>query len=102
MAAKATGGEPFDAPQVLLDAVKAKDYGKHASKELGTVPVNFTADLHITGGNSGSPVMDANGDLVGLVFDMHWAAVVSNRVFDPEMNRVLTMAARHIDRKSVG
>ncbi|MDQ2702322.1 MAG: S46 family peptidase [Pseudomonadota bacterium] len=96
MAAKATGVEPFDAPQVLLDAVKAKDYGKHADKALGTVPVNFTADLDITGGNSGSPVMDANGDLVGLVFDMNWEAVVSNWVFDPDMTRVIAMDARYM------
>src|SRR5690606_9446250 len=68
MAAKATGEEPFDAPQVLLDAVKAKQYGDHADKVLGTVPVDFVADLDITGGNSGSPVLDARGDLVGLVF----------------------------------
>ena len=96
MAAKATGVEPFDAPQALLDAVKAKDYGTHADKALGTVPVNFTADLDITGGNSGSPVMDARGDLVGLVFDMNWEAVVSNWVFDPEMTRVIAMDARYM------
>ena len=96
MAAKATGVEPFDAPQALLDAVKAKDYGTHADKALGTVPVNFTADLDITGGNSGSPVMDANGDLVGLVFDMNWEAVVSNWVFDPDMTRVIAMDARYM------
>ena len=96
MAAKATGVEPFDAPRALLDAVKAKDYGTHADKALGTVPVNFTADLDITGGNSGSPVMDANGDLVGLVFDMNWEAVVSNWVFDPDMTRVIAMDARYM------
>jgi hypothetical protein len=96
MAAKATGVEPFDAPQVLLDAVKAGHYGQYASKELGTLPVNFMADLDITGGNSGSPVMDARGDLVGLVFDMNWEAVVSNWVFDPEMTRVIAMDARYM------
>ena len=96
MAAKATGVEPFDAPQVLLDAVEAGHYGKYASKELGTLPVNFMADLDITGGNSGSPVMDARGDLVGLVFDMNWEAVVSNWVFDPEMTRVIAMDARYM------
>src|SRR5690606_2243092 len=96
MAAKATGVEPFDAPQVLLDAGKGKKYGDHADKVLGTVPVNFTADLDITGGNSGSPVMDANGDLVGLVFDMNWEAVVSNWVFDPDMTRVIAMDARYM------
>nr|WP_140909084.1 S46 family peptidase [Luteimonas lumbrici] len=96
MAAKATGVEPFDAPQVLLDAVKEADYGEYASDELGTLPVNFMADLDITGGNSGSPVMDARGELVGLVFDMNWEAVVSNWVFDPEMTRVIAMDSRYM------
>jgi hypothetical protein len=96
MAAKATGEAPFDAPQALLDAVKAKRYGGYASKPLGTVPVNFLADLDITGGNSGSPVMDARGELVGLVFDMNWEAVVSNWVFDPDMTRVIAMDARYM------
>ena len=96
MAAKATGTEPFDAPEALLDAVEEKAYGEYASDKLGTVPVNFLADLDITGGNSGSPVMDARGDLVGLVFDMNWEAVVSNWVFDPEMTRVIAMDSRYM------
>ena len=96
MAAKATGVEPFDAPQALLDAVGEQHFGEYASDELGTVPVNFLADLDITGGNSGSPVMDARGDLVGLVFDMNWEAVVSNWVFDPEMTRVIAMDSRYM------
>src|SRR5690606_42025813 len=96
MAAKATGVEPFDAPQVLLDAVKAKQYGDHADKVLGTVPVNFTADLDITGGNSGSPVLDARGELVGLVFDMNWESVASNWVFNPELTRVIAVDERYM------
>jgi len=96
VAAKATGVEPFDAPQVLLDAIAEKRHGKYASKELGTVPVNFLSDLDITGGNSGSPVMDARGELVGLAFDMNWEAVVSNWVFDPDMTRMISMDARYM------
>ena len=96
VAAKATGEDPFDAPQVLLDAIAAKDHGKFASKALGTVPVNFLSDLDITGGNSGSPVMDARGELVGLAFDMNWEAVVSNWVFDPDMTRMISLDARYM------
>jgi hypothetical protein len=96
IAAKATGEEPFDAPKPLLDAIAAKNYGGLASKELGTVPVNFMADLDITGGNSGSPVMDARGELVGLVFDMNWESVSSNWVFDPAMTRVIALDGRYM------
>ena len=57
--AKETGAEPFNSPQALLDAVKARRYGGLEDKRLGSVPVNYLADLDITGGNSGSPVLDA-------------------------------------------
>lgn len=96
VAAKATGEEPFDAPKPLLDAIAAKRYAGLEAKALGTVPVNFLSDLDITGGNSGSPVMDARGELVGLAFDMNWEAVVSNWVFDPEMTRMISLDARYM------
>ena len=96
VAAKTTGKEPFNAPQALLDAVQAKRYGGLADKRLGTVPVNFLSDLDITGGNSGSPVLDARGRLVGLAFDMNWEAVVSNWVFDPEMTRMISVDGRYM------
>src|SRR5690606_21044536 len=96
VAAKHTGEEPFDAPQAQLEAIAAKNYGGLASKELGTVPVNFMADLDITGGNSGSPVMNARGELVGLVFDMNWESVASNWVFNPELTRVIAVDARYM------
>ena len=91
VAAKATGAEPFDAPQAQLDAIAAKRYGGLADPELGTVPVNFLSNLDITGGNSGSPVMDAEGKLVGLAFDMNWEAVASNWMFDPGMTRMISV-----------
>lgn len=96
IAAKATGEEPFAAPQPLLDAIAARRYGGLADPRFGSVPVNFLADLDITGGNSGSPVVDAHGRLVGLAFDMNWEAVVSNWVFDPEMTRAIAVDARYV------
>ena len=96
VAAKATGVEPFDAPQAQLDAIKARRYGGMDDKQLGTVPVNFMADLDITGGNSGSPVMDANGRLVGLLFDMNWESVASNWVFNPDLTRTIVVDARYM------
>ncbi len=96
VAAKSTGKEPFDAPKPLLDAIAAKRYGGLADPKLGTVPVNFLSDLDITGGNSGSPVLDAQGRLVGLAFDMNWEAVVSNWVFDPAMTRMISVDGRYV------
>ncbi len=96
VAAKATGEEPFNAPQALLDAVAAKRYGGLADRRLKTVPVNFLSDLDITGGNSGSPVLDANGRLVGLAFDGNWESVSSNWVFDPVMTRMISVDQRYM------
>ena len=96
IAAKATGEAPFDAPKPVLDAIAAGNHGGLESPELGTVPVNFMADLDITGGNSGSPVMDARGELVGLAFDMNWEAVASNWLFDPEMTRMIALDGRYM------
>ncbi|WP_202909007.1 S46 family peptidase [Cognatilysobacter segetis] len=96
VAQKATGKEPFDAPKAQLDAIAAKNYGGLADKRLGTVPVNFLSDLDITGGNSGSPVLDAQGKLVGLAFDGNWESVSSNWVFDPAMTRMISVDQRYM------
>jgi len=97
VAAKETGAEPFDSPKALLDAVKAKRYAGLADKRLGTVPVDFLSDLDITGGNSGSPVMDAHGKLVGLAFDGNWESVSSNWVFDPRTTRMIAVDSRYLE-----
>ncbi|MFT4248348.1 MAG: S46 family peptidase [Pseudomonas sp.] len=94
--AKETGADPFDSPKALLDAVKARRYAGLEDKRLGSVPVNFLSDLDITGGNSGSPVMDAHGRLVGLAFDGNWESVSSNWVFDPAMTRMIAVDSRYL------
>lgn len=94
--AKETGADPFDSPKALLDAVKAKRYGGLEDKRIGSVPVNYLSDLDITGGNSGSPVLDAHGKLVGLAFDGNWESVSSNWVFDPKMTRMIAVDGRYL------
>ena len=96
VAAKETGAEPFDNPKALLDAVAAKRYGGLADGQLKTVPVNFLSDLDITGGNSGSPVLDADGRLVGLAFDGTLESVASNWVFDPVITRMISVDQRYM------
>ena len=97
VAAKETGADPFDSPKALLDAVKAKRYAGLEDKRIGSVPVDFLSDLDITGGNSGSPVMDAHGKLVGLAFDGNWESVSSNWVFDPVMTRMIAVDSRYLE-----
>ena len=71
-------------------------HGGLADARLGSVPVNFLSDLDITGGNSGSPVLDAHGKLVGLAFDGNWESVASNWVFDPAMTRMISVDQRYM------
>ena len=94
--AKETGVDPFDSPKALLDAVAAGRTGGLEDARLGSVPVNFLSDLDITGGNSGSPVLDAQGKLVGLAFDGNWESVASNWVFDPTMTRMISVDQRYM------
>lgn len=94
--AKDTGADPFDAPKAQLDAIKGKRYGGLEDKRIKSVPVNFLSDLDITGGNSGSPVLDSEGKLVGLAFDGIWEAVASNWVFDPVMTRMISVDERYM------
>ena len=96
VAEKATGEEPFNAPQPLLDAITDKRHGGLADRRLRSVPVNFLSNLDVTGGNSGSPVLDADGRLVGLLFDMNWESVSSNWVFDADMTRTISVDQRYM------
>lgn len=96
LAAKATGEEPFNAPANLLAEIKARNYGTRSDKTLGTLPVNFLSDLDITGGNSGSPVMNARGELVGLAFDGNWESVSSDWLFDGKVSRTISVDIRYV------
>ncbi|RZA11437.1 MAG: S46 family peptidase, partial [Lysobacteraceae bacterium] len=80
---KNTGVDPFDAPKPLLDAIARGDFGSTADPELKTQTVDFMTNLDTTGGNSGSPVLDAQGRLIGLNFDSNWEAVSASWMFDP-------------------
>lgn len=96
IAQKDTGAAPFDAPARELSLIKARDYGGHAAATLGTVPVDFLADLDITGGNSGSPTLNARGELVGLLFDTTLEGVNSDWLFNPRATRSIHVDARYM------
>ncbi|MBK9072141.1 MAG: S46 family peptidase [Myxococcales bacterium] len=94
--AKQTGKEPFDAPAALVAAIEAKNWGGWADKRLGEVPVNFLSDLDITNGNSGSPVLNGKGELVGLAFDGNIEGMSSDVVFDGRATRTITLDIRYM------
>ena len=85
----------YNIPQRLRDIYAVKDYGRWAD-ESGEVPVCFIATNHTTGGNSGSPVINAEGDLIGLNFDRVWEGTMSDIVFDPEICRNIALDIRYV------
>ncbi|MDO4726907.1 MAG: S46 family peptidase [Porphyromonadaceae bacterium] len=85
----------FDVPQKLLDIYRKQDFVPYTNAQ-GKVPVAFTATNHTTGGNSGSPALDAQGNLIGLNFDRQWEGTMSDIYFDPELCRNIMVDARYI------
>lgn len=88
------GDYEFDVPQKLIDLYNAKDYGKYS--ENGKMPVAFIATNHTTGGNSGSPALDANGNLIGLNFDRVWEGTMSDVYYSPDICRNIMVDSRYI------
>ncbi|UOQ51941.1 S46 family peptidase [Hymenobacter cellulosivorans] len=84
----------FEVPARLAELYKNKDYGPYAQN--GTVPVAFIATNHTTGGNSGSPVINGNGELIGTNFDRNWEGTMSDIMFDPDRVRNITLDVRYM------
>ena len=88
------GDYEFDVPAKLIDLYKTKDYGPYG--ENGKMPVNFIGTNHTTGGNSGSPAIDANGNLIGLNFDRVWEGTMSDIYYDPSICRNIMVDIRYV------
>ena len=88
------GDYEFDVPEKLIELYNNKDFGDYAVD--GKMPVNFIGTNHTTGGNSGSPVIDAKGNLIGLNFDRVWEGTMSDYNYDPEICRNIMVDARYI------
>ncbi len=84
----------YDIPQRLRDVYAAKDYGRWAVN--GTVPVAFVASNHTTGGNSGSPILNARGELLGANFDRTWEGTMSDLEYDPVVCRNISVDIRYV------
>lgn len=93
---KHTGKDPFDAPDKELALIDARDFGPYKAPALGTLPIDFLSTVDITGGNSGSATLNANGELVGLAFDGTLDGVISDWWFDPAINRTIHVDARYM------
>ena len=89
------GDYEFDVPSKLIDLYTNKDYGKYADKN-GKMPLAFIATNHTTGGNSGSPALDAKGNLIGLNFDRVWEGTMSDIYYSPEICRNIMVDTRYI------
>jgi hypothetical protein len=92
---KDTGTEPFNSPANLLQAIRTRHYGSYADSRIGSVPVNFLSDVDTTGGNSGSPTLNAKGELVGLLFDGTYESIISDWDYMPERTRSIHVDMRY-------
>lgn len=89
------GDQEFDLPTRVLDMNKTKDYGRYADKD-GSLHVNFLTDNDITGGNSGSPVLNGKGELIGLAFDGNIEAMAGDVIFDNKLQRTINVDIRYV------
>ncbi len=89
------GDYEFDVPKRLIDLYNKKEFGRYASPK-GYMPVCFLTTNDITGGNSGSPVMNGNGELIGLAFDGNWESMSGDIAYEPELQRTIVVDIRYV------
>jgi len=94
MAKENPDDDEFIVPSKLKELYNKKDYGRYA--ENGTLPINFISDNDITGGNSGSPVMNAKGELIGCAFDGNWEAMSGDIAFEKSLQRTISVDIRYV------
>lgn len=90
------GDYEFDAPAKLIDLINKKDYGQYIDKKANDVVVSFITTNDITGGNSGSPVLNSKGELIGLAFDGNYEALSHKIAFDADLNRTICLDVRYL------
>jgi len=90
------GDYEFDLPSKLVELANKKDFGQYADKQRNDLVVTFITTNDITGGNSGSPVLNANGELIGLAFDGNYEALSHKIAFDAVYNRTICVDIRYV------
>ena len=93
---KTTGAEPFDTPQELLALIKEKEYGQFEHPSLKSVPVAMLYNMDTTGGNSGSAVLNARGELVGINFDRAFEATINDFAWSEDYSRSIAVDIRYV------
>lgn len=94
--AKDTGEEPFNAPEKLKELFRKRDFNGYADPRLNDVPVDFLATTDITGGNSGSSLMNGRGEITGLVFDGNYEGLGGDYAYDIDSNRTIAVDIRYV------
>jgi len=90
------GDEEFDVSPILKKAILENNYGAYVDQKTGEMHVAFLSNNDITGGNSGSPIFNAKGELLGLAFDGNWEAMSGDIVFEPDLQRTINVDVRYI------
>ena len=90
------GDYEFDLPKNAIDLIKAKDFGQYKDTRTNDLVVGFITSNDITGGNSGSPVLNGNGELIGLAFDGNYEALSHKLAFDKDLNRTINVDIRYV------
>jgi hypothetical protein len=93
---KETGEEPFHSPPELLEGIRQQRFGRYVGEGLGTLPVNFLSTVDTTGGNSGSPTLNADAELVGLLFDGNYESINADWDFNREITRSIHVDIRYV------
>ncbi len=93
---KETNEDPFDVPDRLVELYNNKDWGNYVDPELEQIPVAFTHMGDITGGSSGSPILNANGEIIGIAFDGNYESMISDWQYDADLQRVISVDIRYV------
>jgi hypothetical protein len=96
MLEKYTGEEPFDAPEDVLRAARSRDFGRWIDPRLKDLPIDFLSDADTSGGNSGSPTVNGEGEIVGVNFDRVWENVANDFGYNPDIARNVNTDVRYL------